>query len=71
MNHRSWALGVAALLIACAGCGGGNSPSTSINNQESPTKANDEMLKMYGAPKAETSQSTNAADEMRNMYNKR
>lgn len=70
MIRRSRELGLAALLVACSGCGGNSTP-VNVGNAENPTKANEEMAKMYGPPKAGNSQPINAADQMRNMYNKR
>jgi hypothetical protein len=71
MSDRARNLGLLALLMACSGCGGtSNSLPSNANTAEYAKQSNDEMNRMYGAPKPDTSAPTNASDMMKNMYNK-
>jgi hypothetical protein len=72
MPRASGRLALIALLVGLSGCGGDdvNKPPSNAGTTDYAQESKDRMASMYGAPKAEKAQSNNAADMMRNMYNK-
>jgi hypothetical protein len=64
-------LALIALLVGFSGCGDNdNKPPDNAATAEYGKESRDKMAAMYGTPKGEKAKSTNAADMMRNMYNR-